>query len=55
MMKQEIRKIQFGEDELLGVKTEDGQVWLGVRKVCLDIGMTDGQARRQVQNLSDFP
>lgn len=50
-MNQEIKKIKFGEDELLGVKTEDGQVWLGVRKVCLDIGLNENQADRQVKNI----
>lgn len=50
---QEIKNIPFEGGELLGVKDNCGQVWLGVRKVCTDIGMTDGQARRQVQNLSE--
>ncbi|MEF9983750.1 MAG: phage antirepressor N-terminal domain-containing protein [Oscillospiraceae bacterium] len=52
-MNQEIKKIKFGEDELLGVKTDDGQVWLAVRKVCLDIGLTDKQTQRQVANIQD--
>ncbi|MCM1440684.1 MAG: ORF6C domain-containing protein [Roseburia sp.] len=47
----ETRTIPFEGGELLGVRTEDGQVWLAVRKACLDIGLPVGQARRQVENI----
>lgn len=53
MKNQEVKKIPFGEDELLGVKTKDGKVWLAVRKTCRDIGLTDDQAKRQIKNIKD--
>lgn len=50
-MKEEIREIPFDTNTLLGLKDGNGEVWLAVRKVCLDIGLSDGQARRQVENI----
>lgn len=47
----EIREIPFDRNTLLGLKDENGEVWLAVRKACLDIGLSDGQARRQVENI----
>ena len=47
----EIKEVQFGEGTLLGVRTPDGKVWLAVKKACLDIGLSDGQARKQVENI----
>lgn len=51
-MEVETKEIPFYDDTLLGVKDEDGKVWLAVRKACLDIGLTESSARRQVQNIS---
>lgn len=48
----ETKEIPFYGDTLLGVRDESGQVWLAVRKACLDIGLTESSARRQVQNIS---
>lgn len=48
----ERKEIKFYEDTLLGVKDDEGKVWLAVRKTCRDIGLTDGQAKRQVENLN---
>lgn len=50
-MKQEVKEIQFYNDTLLGVRDANGQVWLGVKKTCLDIGLTDVQARSQVEKI----
>jgi len=47
----EVKEIQFYEDTLLGVMDEDGQVWLAVKKTCLDLGLSEGQARKQVENI----
>lgn len=52
-MKQEIKEIPFNGSTLLGIKDENGQVWLSVRKSCLDIGLSKGQARRQVENIQE--
>lgn len=50
-MKQEVKEIPFLEGTLLGVRDENGQVWLAVKKVCLDIGLSEGQAQRQITNI----
>lgn len=47
----ESKEIQFYNDKLLGVKDEFGQIWLGAKKTCLDIGLTEDQARRQIKNM----
>lgn len=52
-MKTEVKEIPFNGNTLLGVKDENGQVWLAVKKVCIDIGLSEGQAQRQVTNLQD--
>lgn len=50
-MKTEIKEIPFSDGSLLGIKTEDGKVWLGVRKACRDIGLTDAQAQAEVKKI----
>ena len=50
-MKTEIKEIPFNGNTLLGVRTEDGNVWLAVRKTCTDIGLTEAQARAEVSKL----
>ena len=52
-MKTEVKEIPFEEGTLLGVRTPDGKVWLAVRKACRDIGLSDGQARKQVENIQE--
>jgi hypothetical protein len=47
----ETKEIPFYDDTLLGVKDEDGKVWLAVRKACLDIGLSNEQAKRQIRNI----
>lgn len=44
------KKIPFEGSELLGIKDESGKLWLAIRNVCYDLGFTDGQTRRQVEN-----
>lgn len=53
MLKEKLQKkfIKFGEDELLGIRDEEGKLWLGIKKACIDIGINEGQARRQVENI----
>lgn len=49
----EVKEIQFYEDTLLGVKDTDGQIWLAVKKTCLDIGLNEVQARSQVEKIKE--
>ena len=51
MMKQEVKEIPFNGKTLLGVKTEDGKVWLAVKKACLDIGLNENQARTEIKKI----
>lgn len=44
--------IDFQDDKILGIKTEEGEIYLGVRKTLRDLGFTDGQCDRQIANLS---
>lgn len=53
IMKHEVKEIPFAEGSLLGIRTEDGKVWLGVRKACRDIGLTDAQARAEVLKIQE--
>ena len=50
-MREEMKQVPFNGSTLLGVRDESGQVWLAVKKACLDIGLTEGQADRQIKNL----
>lgn len=50
-MKTEVRNIPFEDGELLGVRTEDGKVWLGVRKACIDIGLSEDQAKAETKKI----
>lgn len=52
-MKTEVKEIPFNGDTLLGIKDEHGQVWLAIRKVCIDIGLTEHQADRQRDNIKN--
>lgn len=52
-MKTEVKEIPFNGSTLLGIKDQNGQVWLAIRKTCADIGLSDGQTRRQLANLKD--
>lgn len=50
-MKTEVKEIPFNGDTLLGVKDEQGQVWLAVKKSCINIGLTEAQAKAEVQKV----
>lgn len=47
----ETKEIPFHDDTLLGVRTEDGKVWLAVNRTCLGIGLTADQAKKQGKNI----
>lgn len=47
----EIKEIKFYNDSLLGVRTEDGKIWLAVRKTIIDIGLTENQADNEVKKV----
>lgn len=47
----ETKKIPFEGSELLGIKDDSEKLWLAIRNVCYDLGFSDGQIRRQVENI----
>lgn len=49
----EVKEINFYDDTLLGVKDEDGQVWLAVKKACLDIGLNQNQANAERKKITN--
>lgn len=51
--KMEVKVINFEDGKILGVRDLEGKVWMGIRKACLDIGLTIDQAKRQIKNLQE--
>lgn len=52
-MQNEVKQIPFEGGELLGVRAEDGKVYLGVKKACLDIGLTAKQADFEIHKIKE--
>jgi hypothetical protein len=50
-MKTEIKEVPFNGKTLLGVKTEDGNIWLAIRKASIDIGLNGNQADNEVKKV----
>lgn len=55
MIKEKLEKkfIDFEGGQILGVKDEDGKVWLGVKKACLDIGLSEDQAKNEIKKIQE--
>lgn len=49
----ETKEIPFYDDTLLGVRDEEGVIWLAVKRVCLGIGLSNKQADKQVANVQN--
>jgi hypothetical protein len=49
----EQKLIDFEGGQVLGVKDDEGKVWLGVKKACLDIGLTEDQARNEIKKIQE--
>lgn len=47
----EVKLIPFNGKDLLGVKTEDGNVWLAIRKASIDIGLNENQSDNEVKKV----
>ena len=50
-MKTEIKEIPFENGTLLGVRDENGKVFLAVKKACLEIGLNENQARAEIKKV----
>lgn len=53
--KLEQKFIKFGEDELLGIKDENGVVWMATNKTMRDIGLSEDQCKKQGKKLNEDP
>lgn len=55
MIKEKLEKkfIDFEGGQILGVKDEDGKVWLGVKKACIDIGLSEDQAKNEIKKIQE--
>lgn len=51
MSEMEVKLIPFNGKDLLGVKTEDGNVWLAIRKASIDIGLNENQSDNEVKKV----
>lgn len=49
----EQKLVPFNGAELLGIKTNDGKIRVGVAYICNGIGFSEGQRDRQVKNIQD--
>lgn len=47
----ETKEIPFYGDTLLGVKDEDGEVWLAIRSTCIQLGFNERRARAQREKI----
>lgn len=48
-----IKEVDFNGANLLAAQSNEGKIYVGVSYICNGLGLTDGQMRRQKQNLSD--
>ena len=51
-MKTEVKEIPFNDSTLLGIRTEDGNIFLAVKKACLDIGLNENQATAERKKIT---
>ncbi|PYE51657.1 phage antirepressor KilAC domain-containing protein [Paenibacillus barcinonensis] len=49
----EQKLVEFNGSELLGVKTDDGKVYVGVRWVCEGIGLTEDQMKNERKRIKN--
>lgn len=55
-MKHEVieqKLVPFGGSEILAVKTKEGKIYGAVRWICIGIGLTVDQAKRQMKNIRE--
>lgn len=46
-----VKNVDVMGDSIKAAKDLDGNIWVGVRWVCDALGMTEGQAKRQIANI----
>lgn len=46
-----VKNVNLLGDTVMAAKDKDGTIWVGIRWICLSMGMTEGQMKRQIQNI----
>lgn len=49
----ETKLIDFDGGQILGVRDENGVIWMGIKKVCDDIGLSNDQAKNEVKKIQN--
>ncbi|MDE6935663.1 MAG: phage antirepressor N-terminal domain-containing protein [Oscillospiraceae bacterium] len=49
----EIKKVPFLGTELMAARDADGQIWVGVRRMCDGIGLSKAQSKSQVEKINE--
>lgn len=47
----QVKNVDFYSGEILGVKTPDGKIYMGVSRACYDIGLTEKQKDNEVDKI----
>lgn len=48
----EIKRVPFMGTDLMAARSPDGQIWAGVRWMCNGIGLSQGQANREINKIN---
>ncbi len=46
-----VKEVNFYDGEILGIKTPEGKIYMGVSKACYDIGLTEKQKDNEVEKI----
>ncbi|MDP9675227.1 phage antirepressor YoqD-like protein [Paenibacillus jamilae] len=49
----EQKLVEFNGSELLGIKADDGKIYVGVRWVCEGVGLSDGQVKAERKKIKE--
>lgn len=49
----ETKLIDFQGGQILGVKDENDKIWMGVKKVCEDVGLSKDQSKNEVKKIQE--
>ena len=50
----EVKRVPFMGTDLMAAKDESGTIWAGVRWMCDGMGMSEGQRKRQIAELTRY-
>lgn len=50
----EVKRVPFMSTDLMAARDEGGTIWAGVRWMCDGMGLSKGQRKRQIAELSKY-